>query len=238
MSYMTISVRASARRKALPRALRRRRGGLTIYGLAQALGRPYRRVFDAVHRLAAEGALRLERASRGNRRATLLFAAPAAGPRDKALPAHLTAAERQALAALAARMGRIDPRVRALELFGSRARGDSRWDSDLDVAVRVRGRRDAALEARIVAAFAEVEWSTPFEGALRISPLVLFDQRPQAPLAAAIAKEGIPVWKAHARNSPAGNSRRRRGVSRRLAPARSAGARRRSSARRSARRTR
>lgn len=209
MSYMTATARATGRHAVLLRTVRRRRAGLTIYGLAQALGRPYRRVFDAVHRLAADGALRLQRATRGNRRATLVFPTPRAGASGQALPAHLTEAERQVLAALGARMGRLDRRIRALELFGSRARGDSAWDSDLDVAVRVRGHRDVALEARIAAVFAEVEWTAPFEGAMRISPLVLFDERPQTPLVAAIEKEGIRVWTAHSRKSRAGSSRRR-----------------------------
>ena len=106
--------------------------------------------------------------------------------------------ERIALRALAERMVRLDRRVRSLLLFGSRARGDSSRDSDLDVAVRVRGRRDAALERRIVAEFAEVEWAPPLEGAVRISPLVRFDRRRRAPVDASIESEGVTVWKARA----------------------------------------
>lgn len=96
---MTNEVRASERRKALLGKVRRR-GGLTIYALAQALGRPYRRVFDAVQRLAAEGKLTLERDTGHNRRATLVFAASGDRVPAPALPAHLTGAERQALEAL------------------------------------------------------------------------------------------------------------------------------------------
>jgi len=99
------------------------------------------------------------------------------------------------LRAIIARLGELDSRVVALELFGSRARGESSWDSDLDRTVRVRGRRDASLERRIIAAFADVEWGAPLEGALRISPLVLFEGDRRAAIESVIAIEGVPVWK-------------------------------------------
>jgi predicted nucleotidyltransferase len=186
---------ARGKRARLLAAVRARRSGVTIYGLARALRRPYRRVFDAVKRLAAEGALRVEPVARNNRRATLVTAPPASGRATSALPAHLSEAERTALAALAARLAALDPRIESLRLFGSRARGASGPDSDLDLAVCVRGRRDAALERRIVAEFADVEWSAPLEGALRLSPLVRFAGEPRALIEAAIEREGIPVWK-------------------------------------------
>jgi len=206
MSYMTISATAQGRRKALLAAARARRGGATIYALARALGRPYRRVFDAVRRLAAEGSLRLEPGLRHNRRVVLVRAAGRAQARLEPLPAHLSEAERFALRGVAARMASLGGRVRELRLFGSRARGESRWDSDLDMAVRVRGRRDAALERAIVLAFADVEWDAPLDGALRLSPLVLFDGAKAAALSAHIEREGLTVWKALAWRSRAGNS--------------------------------
>ena len=201
MSYMTEHASASGavargKRAQLLAAVRARPAGVTIYGLARTLGRPYRRVFDAVRRLAAEGALRVEPVARNNRRATLVTAPsgrlrPATTP-----PAHLSDAECMALQALAARVAALDSRIESLWLFGSRARGDSGRDSDLDLAVRVRGRRDAVLERRIVAAFADVEWGAPLEGALRLSPLVRFRGEPRTAIDGAIEAEGLPAWKA------------------------------------------
>lgn len=185
-----------ARRDALLSAVRAHPAGVTIYGLARRLRRPYRRVFDAVGRLAAEGALRVEPVLRNNRRATLVTA-QRPGYASAALPAHLSAAERLALGSIAARLDILDPRIETLALFGSRVRGESRWNSDLDLAVRVRGRRDPELERGIIAAIAEVEWSAPLEGALRISPLVVFDDARRAAIHAVIADEGVTVWQTH-----------------------------------------
>jgi hypothetical protein len=42
---------------------------------------------------------------------------------------------------------------------------------------------------------AEVEWSAPLEGALRISPLVVFDRERRSAIQAAIINEGVTVWK-------------------------------------------
>jgi predicted nucleotidyltransferase len=186
---------AQARRGALLAAVRTHRGGVTIYGLAADLGRPYRRVFEAVKRLAAEGVVRVESAVLKNRRVVLVLPAPGRGGSEELLPAHLSELERMVLRAIVARLRELDSRVVSLELFGSRARGDSSWDSDLDLAVRVRGRRDASLERRIIAAFADVEWSAPLEGALRISPLVLFEGERRAAIESVIGIEGVPVWK-------------------------------------------
>ena len=174
-------------------AVRTHPAGVTIYGLARQLGRPYRRVFDAVGRLAAEGALRVEPVLRNNRRATLVTA-QRPGQAYAALPPHLSAAERLAVGTIAVRLERLGARIDALVLFGSRARGESRWNSDLDLAVQVRGRRDRALERRIIATFAEVEWSAPLEGALRISPLVVFDGERRSAIHAAIVNQGVTVW--------------------------------------------
>jgi hypothetical protein len=193
-----VSVTGPSRRDKRARllaAVRARPAGVTIYGLARALGRPYRRVHETVQRLAAEGALRLQPSARNNRRATLVSTASARRPATTP-PAHLSDAERMALQALADRLSALDPRVESLRLFGSRARGDSGPDSDLDLAVHVRGRRAPALERRIVAAFAEVEWGAPLEGALRLSPLVRFGAGPRAAIDARIEAEGVPVWKA------------------------------------------
>jgi len=190
---------ARARREALLAAVRLRRAGVTIYGLALQLGRPYRRVFESVKRLAAEGAVRVEPVLRNNRRATLVSAAPLSHARSPLeLPAHLSELERAALRAVSVRLERLDPRIVSLYVFGSRARGDSTSSSDLDLAIRVSGRRDAALERTIIAAIADIEWSAPLEGALRVSPLVLFAKERRAALERAIDTEGVAIWKAHA----------------------------------------
>lgn len=76
--------------------------------------------------------------------------------------------------------------------------GGARWDSDLDLAVRVRGRRDATLERRIIVAIADVEWSPPLDGALRISSLVCFEGERRAAIHEAIAEEGVTVWQTRA----------------------------------------
>jgi hypothetical protein len=194
---MTTQAAEPGRREALLAAARARRNGVTIYALARKLGRPYRRVFDAVRRYAAQGLLALEPAIRDNRRVVLVRAAGRPAAQVASLPAHLSDAERLALRSLAARVADLDRRVAELRLFGSRARGESRWDSDLDIAVLVRGRRDRALERAIVAAFADVEWSAPLEGALRLSPLVLFGGERHTAVHAAVDREGIALWKAH-----------------------------------------
>ncbi|MBI3372095.1 MAG: nucleotidyltransferase domain-containing protein [Betaproteobacteria bacterium] len=130
---------------------------------------------------------------RNNYRATLVTS-QRPGRASTKLPAHLSDAERGALGTIAARLEPIDARIETLILFGSRARGESRWNSDLDLAVRVRGQRDAALERRIIAAMAEVEWSAPLDGALRISPLVFFQGERHSAIHEVIAEEGVTVW--------------------------------------------
>jgi len=130
------------------------------------------------------------------KRATLVTAPSGRSCVEITPPAHLSDAERIALQMLAARLAALDAGIDSLWLFGSRARGDSGPDSDLDLAVRVRGRRDAELERRIVGAFADVEWSRPLEGALRLSPLVRFSAEPRAALDASIGAEGVVLWKA------------------------------------------
>ena len=195
---MTQSEATTARREALLAEARAHREGATIYALARALGRPYRRVFDAVKRLADEGLLHLQPTARSGRRALLVRVPSSRRGCVQPLPEFLSAAERGALHALGARMALLGRRVRELRLFGSRARGVARWDSDFDLAVRVQGRRDPALERAIIAAFADVEWGAPLEGALRISPLVLFEAERPGPVGAAIERDGISVWKASA----------------------------------------
>jgi len=175
-------------------ALRSEPHGISIYALARKLKRPYRRVFENVRRLEREGAVRIEPAIARGRRVSLVFAG---GPpvRDRiAFPEHLTDLERPLLTALAARLAAASPRIRAIVLFGSRARGRSTPESDLDVAVLVAGRRDPKLEDRIVAIAADVQWRAPFDGALGLSPLVVFSGEPAGAIRRTLDREGITLW--------------------------------------------
>jgi predicted nucleotidyltransferase len=171
-------------------ALRAEPHGISIYALARKLARPYRRVFENVRRLEREGAVRVEPGI-GGRRVSLVFAA---APERIAFPDRLTALERRLLAALVARLAAESMRVGGIVLFGSRARGRSTPESDIDVAVLVAGNRDRKLEDRIVALAADLQWQPPFEGLLRLSPLVLFAAEPAGLLRRALDREGIVLW--------------------------------------------
>ena len=168
--------------------------GISIYALARKLGRPYRRVFENVRRLEREGAVRVEPGIARGRRVSLVFAGVPAVRERVAFPDHLTDLERRLLAALVARLAAASTRIRAIVLFGSRARGRSTPESDVDVAVRVAASRDRKLEDRIVSIAADEQWRSPFEGALRVSPLVLFDGEPAGPLHRTLDREGVALW--------------------------------------------
>jgi predicted nucleotidyltransferase len=172
-------------------ALRAEPRGISIYALARKLARPYRRVFENVRRLEREGAVRVEPTIAGGRRVSLVFAAEREA---LAFPDHLTDLERQLLAALVGRLAAESQRIRGIVLFGSRARARSTPDSDLDVAVLAAGRRDRRLEDRVVELAAELQWQPPFDGLLRVSPLVLFAAAPGGALGRSIAREGIRLW--------------------------------------------
>ncbi len=151
-------------------------------------------MFENVRRLEREGAIRIEPAVARGRRVSLVFAGGPAARAALAFPEHLTDLERPLLAALVARLAPASAFIRAIVLFGSRARGRSTPESDLDVAVRVAGRRDRKLEDRIVAIAAEEQWRSPFEGVLRLSPLVIFEGEPATSLGRTLDREGIVLW--------------------------------------------
>jgi predicted nucleotidyltransferase len=168
--------------------------GISIYALARKLGRPYRRVFENVRRLEREGAVRVEPGIARGRRVSLVFAGVPAVREQIEFPDHLTDLERRLLAQLVARLSAASTRIRAIVLFGSRARGRSTPESDVDVAVRVAASRDRKLEDRIVSIAADEQWRPPFDGALRVSPLVLFDGEPAGPLHRTLDREGVALW--------------------------------------------
>jgi predicted nucleotidyltransferase len=88
--------------------------------------------------------------------------------------------------------------IASVRVFGSRARGDSGPESDLDVAVEAAVGVDAHSLQRLVtnAAWDVMEERDLIE--LRLTPIVL-DAFPDDPtgIEATILHEGLPVWRAH-----------------------------------------
>jgi predicted nucleotidyltransferase len=78
--------------------------------------------------------------------------------------------------------------LREMRVFGSRARGRARSDSDFDVAALLAGPFDAAVARMVAALEAELRSQAP----VQIVPL--FDAEPPSLLRAAVAREGITVW--------------------------------------------
>jgi predicted nucleotidyltransferase len=91
--------------------------------------------------------------------------------------------------------------IRAVRVFGSRARGESGPDSDLDVAVELREGADRASLHRLAAdaAFDAMEARDAHE--LGLAPLVVLPGPPVG-VRAAIARDGITVWTAPAAAAP------------------------------------
>ena len=106
----------------------------------------------------------------------------------------ITPGERAAVAALVDALGRhawAAVRLREVVVFGSRARGKARVDSDLDLAVRISGARDPGVEADIYDAAVEVRLATD----IPLSPLVRFDSEAENPgLARSVSRDGIVLW--------------------------------------------
>lgn len=104
---------------------------------------------------------------------------------------HLSALERQALSSFAeAVRGRFPTRLTVIKLFGSRARGTGRSDSDLDIFVCL----DAVTREEKQALF-DLAFDVGFEYGLTLSPLVATKQtwNINAPLARALEQDGVPL---------------------------------------------
>ena len=85
--------------------------------------------------------------------------------------------------------------IQAVRVFGSRARGESGPDSDLDVAVELREDADRATLHRLAAdaAFDAMEARDAHD--LGLAPLVL-PPGPPVGVRAAIARDGLTIWTA------------------------------------------
>lgn len=105
-------------------------------------------------------------------------------------PRHLTPLERARLERLIERLA-ADPRVVRVRLFGSRARGRSRPDSDIDVAVDLAVPRSRPTERWLLEAAADTG-AVPGEPPLQVVPI--FAGEPPTALDRVLAREGIELW--------------------------------------------
>jgi predicted nucleotidyltransferase len=99
--------------------------------------------------------------------------------------------EQTTLAAFAAVVRRrFGARLAALELFGSRARGEGRDDSDLDLLVSIRG-LSRSERNQVIDDAADLTLET----GLVLSPLVVDSDAfgPDLPLAKEIARDGVSL---------------------------------------------
>ncbi|MEW5889818.1 MAG: nucleotidyltransferase domain-containing protein [Pseudomonadota bacterium] len=106
-------------------------------------------------------------------------------------PAHLTPLERGRLQRLLARLA-AEPRLTRVVVFGSRARGRSRADSDLDMAVYFASPRNRDLERWLEAQAAASDDEDSSAPRLQVVPF--FSDEPPSRLEAALKREGIVLW--------------------------------------------
>lgn len=104
-------------------------------------------------------------------------------------PPHLTPFERARIEGLLARLG-AEPRLSRVVVFGSRARGRSRADSDLDLAVFFESPRSRELERWLDAQAASAEDAD----APRLQLVPFFAGEPPSRLDTALQREGIVLW--------------------------------------------
>ena len=88
--------------------------------------------------------------------------------------------------------------LRQAWVFGSRARGDQRPDSDLDIALLLDGPRGAFIPAKL--ALDDLAYEVLLETGIHIQPLPLWQEDWDAPegfsnpaLIASIRREGVPI---------------------------------------------
>jgi predicted nucleotidyltransferase len=104
-------------------------------------------------------------------------------------PPHLTPLERARLARLIGCIA-ADPRVIRVRLFGSRARGRSHADSDLDLAVDLAVPRERDLERWLGEAASDDEPEAP-----PLQLVAIFAGEPPGRLGRTLEREGIELWK-------------------------------------------
>ena len=104
-------------------------------------------------------------------------------------PPHLTPFERARSEGLLARL-HAEPRLARVVVFGSRARGRSRPDSDLDLAVFSQSPRSRKLE-RWLDAQASAAGDLD---ACRLQLVPFFADEPPGRLDAMLQREGIVLW--------------------------------------------
>jgi predicted nucleotidyltransferase len=107
-------------------------------------------------------------------------------------PATALAAAREFAARLAAA---APARVRSITLFGSRARGEGRPDSDIDLFVLV-DRRDAGLLDTIYGIAQDVDLERLTYLSVKVCPVARRDEmrRLGDPFLTAVEREGIVLW--------------------------------------------
>jgi predicted nucleotidyltransferase len=110
---------------------------------------------------------------------------------------HLTPLERRAVDRYVRALGEgLGPRLVRAILFGSRARGEGHEESDLDVAVVVRG-PEREVYRQVYDSAAEVNME--YDYGVRLAPLLLSEENledlrdRELAIARAILEEGVPL---------------------------------------------
>lgn len=106
-------------------------------------------------------------------------------------PSHLSALEREAITSFVnTARARFAERIQQIQLFGSRARGTGRSDSDLDIFVCL----DAATRQEKQELF-DLAFDVGFAHGLTLSPLVATAQSfdSDTPITRAIKHDGVPL---------------------------------------------
>lgn len=106
----------------------------------------------------------------------------------------LTPGEQDVLRRFCAAFGRLPRLPRRVAVFGSRARGESNAQSDLDVAVLAPGSRDAAFESALSAIALNAQADYWIDGyGISLRPVVFHDAKPGA-LPQSIRDDLEVVW--------------------------------------------
>ena len=107
--------------------------------------------------------------------------------------AQLTPLENALVADFAGRVRTVaGPRLARISVFGSRARGDSGADSDLDVAVFLSGNEERALRDRIYAAAAQAASALEGGDPALLQPSVIFAGSARTRFVEIVEREGRP----------------------------------------------